>query len=103
MEYVIRIKNKEPYEHPIAVDNFTQAFPEEDLNALSDKFAEFRKNPPAPGKYEVPVGSHYAWVNGVVEEVWTYRPMTEEEIQHKDRLEAHFATNVTGSAPRVAG
>jgi hypothetical protein len=45
MELYIRIHNGQPKDHPILGDNFRQAFPEIDTDALPDHFAPFKRKP----------------------------------------------------------
>jgi hypothetical protein len=84
MELFIQIRDNQPYEHPILADNFRQAFPQIDTNHLPAEFARFyRVPPPNAGVYEVVDGPVYQWVDGVVKDVWSVRPMTAEEKQAK--------------------
>lgn len=85
-ELFIQIKDGEPHEHPIMGDNFRQAFPDIDPENLpADQFAKFiRVRAPEVGTYEVAEVT-YGWVDGVVKDVWTVRPMTDEE--KADKLE----------------
>lgn len=80
MTLFIQIRNGQPYEHPILADNFQQAFPHIDTNNLPPEFAYFERVdcPRAAGVYEVDVVS-YEWVDGIVKDVWSVRPMTAEE------------------------
>lgn len=43
MDYIIRIKDGMPFEHPIAIENFVQIYPDVDLNNLPAEFAPFEK------------------------------------------------------------
>jgi VIT1/CCC1 family predicted Fe2+/Mn2+ transporter len=65
-------------------DNFRQVFPDIDTENLpADRFAKFiRVQAPEAGTYEVAEHS-YGWVDGVVKDLWTIRPMTEEEKADK--------------------
>lgn len=107
MELFIQIRNGQPYEHPIMGDNFRQAFPDVDVNNLPPEFARFeRVAPPVPGVYEVVDGPTYEWVADIVKDVWTIRPMTDEEQQQKDALLAvttRPSINLPGAAPDVTG
>lgn len=80
MELYIQIRDGQPYEHPILGNNFREAFPHIDVNNLPPEFARFvRIEPPRnASEFEVDV-VHYGWVNGVVQDIWTVRPMTEDE------------------------
>lgn len=80
MRFFIRLENGQPIDHPIIEENMIQAFPEVDLDNLPENFAEFvRVDVPAIGTYEIYEGSSYQWVDGVVKDVHTIRPMTEKE------------------------
>jgi hypothetical protein len=79
-ELFIQIRDGQPHEHPIFGDNFRAAFPDVDPENLpADRFARFiRVQAPIVGTFEVAEVS-YGWVDGVVKDIWTIRPMTEEE------------------------
>ena len=82
MELFIRIKDGQPFEHPIFGDNFRQAFPDVDVNNLPPEFARFeRVERPVLGMYEVMVSEDatYELVGGVYKDVWQKRDMTAEE------------------------
>lgn len=80
MELFIRLKNGQPFEHPIVGDNFRQAFPEIDTNNLPPEFARFERiEKPVVGVYEIYDGVTYKWINDVVKDVHHIRPMTTEE------------------------
>lgn len=83
-ELYIQLVDGEPHEHPIFGDNFRQAFPDVDPENLpADRFARFiRVHQPQTGTFEVAELS-YGWVDGVVKDIWTIRPMTEEEETEK--------------------
>ena len=84
MDRFIQIRNGQPFEHPIMGDNFRQAFPHIDVNNLPPEFARFeRVDQPIPKIFEVVDGVKYEWVDGIVKDVWQFRPMTEEEKQHE--------------------
>lgn len=79
-ELFIQIKYGQPYQHPIFGDNFREAFPHVDVNNLPPEFARFKRIP-CPvnaGEFEIDFVT-YQWVNGIVQDVWSVRPMTEEE------------------------
>jgi hypothetical protein len=84
MELYIQIRDGQPFEHPIFGDNFRQAFPHIDVNNLPPDFAEFQRVPPnvQPGPFEVAEIS-YQWFDKIVKDVWSVRPMTEEEKSAK--------------------
>ena len=82
MELYIRIKDGQPFKHPIFRDNFCQAFPDVDVNNLPPEFARFERiERPVLGMYEVMVSEDptYELVDGVYKDVWQKRDMTAEE------------------------
>jgi len=80
MELYIRIKDGQPFEHPIFGDNFRQAFPEIDTNNLPEEFARFERiAAPVFGVYEINEGVRYQRFGDIIKDVWTVRPMTAEE------------------------
>jgi hypothetical protein len=88
MELYIRIKDGQPFEHPIFGDNFRQAFPDVDVNNLPPEFAKFeRVERPTLGVYEVMTAENptYELIDGVYKDVWYKRNMTSEEIVAKQQ------------------
>lgn len=86
MELFIRIKDGQPFEHPIFGENFRQAFPDVDTNNLPPEFARFvRVQPPAVGAYEKNQTVSYQLVDGVYTDVFTCEQMTAEEIAAKQQ------------------
>jgi hypothetical protein len=84
MELYIQIKDGQPFEHPILGDNFREAFPHTDVNNLPPEFARFERLPSPENATTFEVDEvHYAWVDGVVKDVWTVREMTQEEKAQK--------------------
>jgi len=82
MELFIRIKDGQPFEHPIFGDNFRQAFPDVDVDNLPPEFARFERiQRPELGPYEVMAAeaSTYQLIDGVYKDVWATRTMTVEE------------------------
>jgi hypothetical protein len=81
MELYIRIKNGQPFEHPIVGGNFREVFPDIDTNNLPAEFARFERLEclVKPTIYQmaeceyVPNGS--GWKDS-----WSIREMTAEEI-----------------------
>lgn len=79
MELFIRIVNGQPFEHPILVDNFRQAFPDIDVNNLPPEFARFiRVSPPVLGVYDI-CETTYERSGDIFTDVHRVRPMTENE------------------------
>ena len=95
MELFIRIKDGQPFEHPILGDNFCQAFPNVDTNNLPAEFARFvRIAPPAVGVYENYTGVTYELIDGVYKDVHHVVPMTEQQkIDKQNAVKAAFAAN----------
>lgn len=95
MELFIRIKDGQPFEHPIFGDNFRQAFPDVDTDNLPAGFARFvRVAAPMVGVYEVYEGVTYEWRGDLVTDVHHVRAMTAEEITVKqDAAKAGWAEN----------
>ena len=96
MELFIKIRDGQPFEHPILGDNFRQAFPDIDVNNLPLEYARFEKvscpslvyatlNDPTPT---------YQYIDGVAKEVWDITPMTTEEITIKQNdVKTYWAEN----------
>jgi len=87
MELYIRIKDGQPFEHPIFGDNFCQAFPSVDVNNLPSEFARFtRVAQPILSAYEVYEGVTYGWQDDGVVDVHHVRLMTDAEKIAKQNL-----------------
>ena len=88
MELFIRVKDGQPFEHPILGDNFCQAFPDVDLDNLPPEFARFeRVERPTLAVYEIMVSDQptYELVDGIYKDVWYKRDMTAEEKTAKQQ------------------
>jgi hypothetical protein len=86
MELFIRIKDGQPFEHPIFGDNFRQAFPNVDTNNLPAEFARFvRVEAPVLGPYEKNQTLYYQLVDGCYTDVFACEQMTTEEIIKKQQ------------------
>ena len=97
LELYIQIRDGQPHEHPIFADNFKLAFPDVDVNNLPETFAKFiRVAAPVLDTYEVYEGVTYEWVDGVVKDVHSIRPMTDEERRVTD--EARVVVRATTAA-----
>jgi len=73
MKLFIKIKDGQPFEHPIIESNFRQAFPNIDVDNLPPEFARFvrvQKPEPDEGKHIVRVECRYEWVGDEVTDVW---------------------------------
>jgi len=101
MRLFIQIRNGEPYEHPILEDNFVLAFPDIDLNNLPENFARFERVPCDIDLdiYEVAEVS-YQFINGIVKDVWSKRPMTNEERIQKDEMLITYTRSLSEGAFR---
>jgi hypothetical protein len=84
MELYIRVKDGQPFEHPILGDNFRQAFPDVDTSNLPAGYARFvRVAAPALGVYEKNQSVSYQFVDGAYTDVFTAEKMTADEIVSK--------------------
>ena len=80
MKLFIRIKNGQPFEHPILESNFIEVFPDIDITNLPPEFAEFvRVNAPILGVYEKNQTCSYQFIDNIWTDVFTCEQMTEEE------------------------
>jgi hypothetical protein len=82
MELYIRIKDGQPFEHPIIGSNFREAFPSIDVNNLPPEFIKFEKQDLNIGVYEVFDSMPYFIESGVCKD-GRVRQMTPEEKQAK--------------------
>ena len=108
----IQIKDGQPHEHPIMDWNFREAFPDIDIDNLPSQFANFERVECdiEVGLYEVAEVS-YQWVGNAVKDVWSKRPMTNEEklvvdeqlaAAAREVVDAAFrSTDVSGTEPNV--
>jgi len=98
MEFFIRIKDGQPFEHPIIGDNFCQAFPDVDTNNLPAEFAKFvRVEQPNLGPYEVYVSCTYEKVDDYYTDVHHVRQMTDVEKQNlQNTVKQYWAENPFG-------
>lgn len=84
MNLYIKIKDGQPFEHPILEENLLQAYPGIDLNNLPNDISRFEKTDmPTIGPYDHSPSVEYVMENGIVKERWTVIPYTEEEKQKK--------------------
>lgn len=84
MKLYIRIKDGQPFEHPIFEDNFLQAFPNIDVNNLPSEFACFERiTPPELTAYQVYEGVTYEKIGNIYTDVHHVREMTEQEKNQK--------------------
>jgi hypothetical protein len=95
MELFIRIKDGQPFEHPIMKDNFRQAFPDVDTNNLPAGFARFvRVQAPVVGAYEKNQTVSYQLIDGAYTDVFSVEQMSAEEIVAKQQaVKDAWATN----------
>jgi hypothetical protein len=83
MDLFIRVKDGQPFEHPILKDNFCESFPDVDINNLPEEFAKFvRVARPILEPDEVYVGVTYEKVDDYYTDVHRIRQMTDEEKQN---------------------
>lgn len=85
MRCFIRIVDGQPFEHPIAEENFLSVFPDIDINNLPDWMKEFvRNDPPILGPFDKRITSHsYKFVDGKYTDFYEVEKMSEEEKQLK--------------------
>ena len=84
MNLFIQIENGQPVNHPAFEDNLIQAF-----GAVPDHWEQFiRVERPIPGVYEILESDQpvYQKVDGVWTDVWSLRPMTEDEIAKQQEV-----------------
>ena len=95
MRLFIRLKNGQPFEHPIMEDNFCLVFPKVDLNNLPDWVAEFQRiEKPNVGVYECYEGVTYEWVEGIVKDTHHVRAMTEpEKLAKQNKVKEDWLQN----------
>ena len=104
MDLFIRIKDGQPFEHPIFGDNFRQAFPDIDVNNLPPEFARFERiERPVLGQYEVMVSEDptYELIDGVYKDVWHKRDMTAEERETTKQAAIQAAQTAWSSRPQA--
>lgn len=96
MNLYIKIKDGQPFEHPIIEENFHQAFPHINTNNLPPEFARFiRAARPPIGPYEKNQRCQYERrEDGLYQDVWYTDQMTPEEIKEKqDSVKQLWASN----------
>lgn len=83
MELYIQIVDGKPYQHPIHGVNFREVFSHIDTENLPPEYAKFiRVEKPVYEREDFKVVGDepiYEWVNGVVQDVWPIRDMTQSE------------------------
>lgn len=76
----IKIKNGEPYQHPIVESNLLACRPDIDLENLPGDIAVFeRAKDTIIGPYQELVETKYVWKDGIVTEEHILRDFTEDE------------------------
>jgi len=95
MRYFIRIKDGEPFWHPIQNDNFIECNPDIDIDNLPTEFEEFiRIEPPKLGVYDKELKNSYQKINGKWTDVWEIIPFTpEEKLMKQEMVKKFFETN----------
>jgi len=96
MKLFIRIKDGQPFEHPIFEDNFIQAFPGVDIENLPPEFALFeRVETPEFGPYDKNQRVQYVrGEDGIYRDEWFSDKMTIEEIEAKqNEVKSHWESN----------
>lgn len=87
MNLYIKIVDGQPIEHPITEENLLHAFPHIQLPNLPPGYARFERVQLHEANltldtFEKPINT-YAWVGGVVKDVWGAAPMNEVERERK--------------------
>lgn len=123
MEYVIKVdETGNPVDHPMSLENLAYIHSDITLDNLPEGLEVFiRVSEPQLGAYEILVGnSGYARVDGVLQDTFEVRPMTDEEKNEKiqraltfehpegwvfnyDKCAWRPVLNQSGSAPNVIG
>lgn len=95
MELFIRIKDGQPFEHPIFGSNFRQAFPDVDVNNLPEGFMRFVRKPiPELGPYSRNLRSTYVNMGEYCTDEFTWDEMTPEERKNlQDSVKAEWEEN----------
>ena len=104
MNLYIRIKDGQPFEHPILEHNLRQAFPDVDTNNLPPEFARFeRVERPVLGEHEVMASemSTYELIDGVYKDVWHKRDMTAEEKEAKRQASIRAMQALWAARPQI--
>lgn len=79
-EFIIRIKDGVPFEHPIAIENFIAAYPDIDINNLPSEYSKFERiEQPQKKPYEVYEGVTYEFIDNIWKDVHHFRAMTQDE------------------------
>jgi hypothetical protein len=96
MNLYIRLKNGQPFEHPLSEDNLIQAFPDVDLNNLPEWIIPFKRiEAPVLNVYEVYGESTYVIVDGVATNNHVVRPMTDnEKLARQERVKASWNPSI---------
>jgi hypothetical protein len=76
----IKVVDGQPIDHPIYFDNLFAVFPEFETSGVSSDYAVFQRISKPKGKPYKVIEHSYGWVDGVVQDIWTYRNMTTEEL-----------------------
>lgn len=93
MSLYIRLKNNQPFEHPITEQNLLQALPNIDLNNLPTYIARFVSTPkPSASIYQI-IDESYNIENNIVTQTWAVRDMTAEEKLAKQQAVKLTASN----------
>ena len=94
MDFFIRIKDGQPFEHPIFGDNFRQAFPDIDVDNLPLEFVRFEHGEKLVlGVYEVLEDPIYVLSDGVCRSISQKRSLTVEEKLAKQQAVIQWFNN----------
>ena len=94
MELFIRIKDGEPFEHPIMGENFRQAFPGVEIDNLPPGYMRFvSKKPPTLGPYQRNLRCRYVIAGEYCTEEFVWDELTaEERLAQQDAIKAEWAS-----------
>jgi hypothetical protein len=98
MRCFIRIKNGQPFEHPVVESNFRMAFPEIDVDNLPEDWAPFnRMEQPfdlLKGLFQKPVCTYTLSSDGITwQDTWNAEDISDDE---KNKIILHYQNNPPG-------
>ena len=106
MKCIIRIVDGVPFEHPIMLDNFQQAFPDIDLDQpLPEGFAWFERTlipPIADDQIFVSEQSRYEFHNGMWTDVWDVRAKNQDELNADAQQTLNAFKDVAAAQANIA-
>lgn len=91
--FYIKVVNGQPVDHPIYADNLFAAFPQFETSGVSSDYVVFQRNPRPKGKVYKIIEQTYGWKDGIVQDIWTYRDMTTDELNARPCMYINTETN----------